>query len=42
MLGDTGWRVRQLRAVGLWLPFGVVPVCPIALSYQVIYVADPA
>jgi SAM-dependent methyltransferase len=41
MLDDTGWGVRKVRAVGLWLPFGVVPVCPVALSYQVIYVAEP-
>jgi SAM-dependent methyltransferase len=42
MLGDTGWRCTEMRAVGLWLPFGVIGACPVALSYQVIYVAEAA
>jgi 2-polyprenyl-3-methyl-5-hydroxy-6-metoxy-1,4-benzoquinol methylase len=37
MLESTGFRVRELQAVGLW-PFAVP--CPVGLSYQVIYVAD--
>lgn len=40
MLDDTGWLRRETHGVGLWLPFGAVPPCPIALSYQVVYVAD--
>ena len=33
----TGYEVVGLRPVGLWTPFGAFPICPIALSYQVIY-----
>ncbi len=42
MLDRTGYRLLATQAVGLWLPFGHVPWCPIALSYQVIYVAEKA
>jgi hypothetical protein len=42
MLEETGWAPSAMRAVGWWLPFGVVPACPVALSYQVIYVAEAA
>jgi SAM-dependent methyltransferase len=33
----TGYEVTALKAVGLWTPFGAIPLCPVALSYQVIY-----
>jgi SAM-dependent methyltransferase len=42
MLDDSGWVRRETLGVGLWVPFGVVLPCPIACSYQVIYVADLA
>jgi SAM-dependent methyltransferase len=42
MLDDTGWVRRETLGVGLWLPLGIVPPCPITVSYQVIYVADRA
>jgi SAM-dependent methyltransferase len=42
MLDDTGWVRKETHGVGLWLPLGIVPPCPIACSYQVIYVADRA
>lgn len=40
----TGYEVMKLRGVGLWTPLGAMPLCPTALSYQVIYVgrARPA
>ena len=41
MLEDSGYRVAGCRGVGLWTPVGAVPG-PIGLSYQVIYVAEPA
>ena len=40
VLESTGYRVHRLRAVGLW-PVGFIPI-PVALSYQVIYVATPS
>lgn len=39
MLCQSGFRVDRTQAVGLWLPFGYLPWCPIALSYQLVYVA---
>lgn len=42
MLENSGFRVLEHRAVGLWLPpFPVLP-CPVPLSYQVLYLAEPA
>ena len=40
MLERCGYRLLRLRPVGLWLPVGVVPWCPVGLSYQVVYVAE--
>jgi 2-polyprenyl-3-methyl-5-hydroxy-6-metoxy-1,4-benzoquinol methylase len=37
MLETTGFKVREVKAVGLW-PFAMP--CPVGLSYQVVYVAD--
>ena len=42
MLDVTGWTNCTTHAVGLWLPLGVVPPCPVGLSYQVVYVAELA
>lgn len=39
LLEASGWRVEQVRGVGLW-PFARVPATP-GLSYQVVYVARP-
>jgi SAM-dependent methyltransferase len=39
LLEFSGYRLQSVRSVGLWLPFGVLALCPIMLSYQVIYVA---
>lgn len=41
MLDRSGYEVIETLAVGLWLPIGYVPWCPVGLSYQVIYVAAP-
>ncbi len=42
MLEGAGYRVLDVIAVGLWLPpFRPIP-CPVGLSYQVLYVAEPA
>ncbi|MCP4958946.1 MAG: class I SAM-dependent methyltransferase [Actinomycetia bacterium] len=41
MLENCGFRVIRERAVGLWLPPLRIPLCPIGLSYQVVYVAEP-
>jgi SAM-dependent methyltransferase len=38
----TGYRVDDVRPVGLWTPFAVVRGVPAALSYQVIYVGSVA
>ena len=40
MLADSGWETSEVRGVGLWLPVGPVLKCPVAFSYQVIYVAE--
>lgn len=40
LLERSGYRVTGMVAVGLWTPVGPLPA-PIALSYQVIYVAKP-
>jgi len=42
MLEMTGYRLVRTVPVGLWLPLAVWPVVPPALSYQNIYVAEPA
>lgn len=39
ILGRTGYEVEAVRPVGLWTPFFAIPFVPVALSYQVIYVA---
>jgi SAM-dependent methyltransferase len=39
LLELSGYRLQCMRSVGLWLPFGVLALCPTILSYQVIYVA---
>ncbi|MGF1608461.1 MAG: class I SAM-dependent methyltransferase [Kiloniellales bacterium] len=40
MLEHTGYRVAAVKPVGWWLPFGVLGLCPVQFSYQVIYVAQ--
>lgn len=42
MLERTGYRVHEVRPVGVWFPWPRIRACPISLSYQVIYVAEPA
>jgi 2-polyprenyl-3-methyl-5-hydroxy-6-metoxy-1,4-benzoquinol methylase len=37
MLERTEFVVERTKSVGFWLPFGVVPWCPVALSYQVLF-----
>lgn len=39
MLESCGFALERSVAVGLWNPFFAIPVCPVSLSYQVIYVA---
>lgn len=39
MLTRTGYVVERIQPVGIWLPFGYLPVSPIWLSYQLIYLA---
>ena len=34
-----GYEMQRVAPVGLWLPGAAIPVAPVALSYQVIYVA---
>jgi SAM-dependent methyltransferase len=41
MLSHTGFAVRTVEAVGLWLPKGPILRCPVGAAYQVIYVAEP-
>jgi 2-polyprenyl-3-methyl-5-hydroxy-6-metoxy-1,4-benzoquinol methylase len=41
LLNVTGYDLLAMKAVGWWLPFGVLGACPVALSYQVIYAATP-
>ncbi len=41
LLDRAGYDVKKVRPVGLWLPWGYLPWCPVAVSYQVIYVAEP-
>jgi 2-polyprenyl-3-methyl-5-hydroxy-6-metoxy-1,4-benzoquinol methylase len=41
MLDRTGYRLVRTRPVGLWIPGIRIPWAPVALSYQVIYVATP-
>lgn len=40
MLNWTGYRLVDIKSVGIWLPWGYLPWSPVALSYQVIYVAE--
>lgn len=35
----SGFEMETIRPVGWWLPFGVLGLCPVPLSYQVIYAA---
>jgi len=43
LLERSGYRVTGLEGVGLWTPFGSLPVkTPVSASYQVIYVAQKA
>lgn len=42
MLTSSGYRVVEHRAVGLWLPPLPAIRCPVGLSYQVLYLAEPA
>ena len=35
----AGFEVSAVRPVGWWSPFGALGFCPVALSYQLIYVA---
>ncbi|NJP07611.1 MAG: methyltransferase domain-containing protein [Chloroflexaceae bacterium] len=39
LLDHTGYEVLQIRPVGLWLSGVALAVVPVALSYQVVYVA---
>lgn len=41
MLHNSGFVIRNVRSVGLWLPRGPIIRCPVGMSYQVIYVAEP-
>lgn len=40
ILDMTGFKCERLQPVGFWLPFGVIGLCPVALSYQIVYVAS--
>lgn len=39
-LNWTRYRLVDITSAGIWLPRGYLPWSPIALSCQVIYVAD--
>jgi len=39
LLDRTGYELSATRPVGLWTPYFVFPFVPVAMSYQVIYVA---
>ena len=39
MLERTGYELERLVPVGIWLPIGHVPWCPLWCSYQIVYVA---
>jgi SAM-dependent methyltransferase len=41
LIEGAGYNVEAIKAVGWWLPFGVLGWCPVICSYQVIYVATP-
>lgn len=41
MFEFTGFELVRTVPVGIWLPFGHVPWSPVALSYQLVYVAEP-
>lgn len=41
MLEFTGYRLVDTIPVGIWLPFGYLPWSPVAMSYQLVYVAEP-
>jgi 2-polyprenyl-3-methyl-5-hydroxy-6-metoxy-1,4-benzoquinol methylase len=38
-LNRTGFKLKKAVSVGIWTPFGALPVGPPTMSYQVIYVA---
>ena len=40
MLDLTGFRLIEVRPVGVWLPVGCIPWSPVWMSYQLIYVAE--
>ena len=40
LLEFSGYQLQSIKSVGLWLPFGVLGLCPTMLSYQIIYVAS--
>jgi len=40
MIDFSGYRVKKLQPVGIWLPWVVIPFSPLTLSYQIIYVAE--
>ena len=40
MFDLTGFRLLEVRPVGLWLPVGCIPWSPVWMSYQLIYVAE--
>lgn len=41
LLSQSGFRLRATKPVGMWLPRGYLPWCPVWLSYIVVYVATP-
>lgn len=41
MLDRSGFELRSIVPVGIWLPGAVIPWSPVTLSYQLIYVARP-
>lgn len=42
MLDFSGYTLVGAHGVGLWLPRGYLPWCPRWMSYQMVYVAQPA
>lgn len=41
LVSQSGFDLRATKAVGMWLPRGYLPWCPVWLSYIVVYVATP-
>lgn len=41
MLEFSGFELVATVPVGIWLPFGYIPWSPVAMSYQLVYVAEP-